>query len=78
MSNKMQRTVVVRVDTLKKHAKYLKYYKTYKKYKAHDERAEYQVGDRVVIQETRPMSKEKRWKVAELIKRDKVDDNTAD
>ncbi len=65
----MQKTVVVRVDTLKMHSKYRKQYKVSKKFKAHDEAGEYKQGDTVVIQEVRPMSREKRWKVIELIKR---------
>lgn len=68
-SNKMSKTVVVRVDRLKKHPKYQKYYRVSKKFKAHDEQGGYKVGDTVIIQETKPMSKEKRWRVAELVKR---------
>lgn len=68
-ANQMEKTVVVRVDRLAKHAKYLKYYRVSKKFKAHDENNEYQVGDIVMIQETRPLSKEKRWKVVSLVKR---------
>lgn len=60
-SAKMQKTVVVAVDKLKLNEKYRKQYKVTKKYKAHDEKGEYKVGDRVIIQETKPMSKEKRW-----------------
>lgn len=60
-SAKMQKTVVVAVDKLKLHEKYRKQYKVTKKYKAHDEKGEYKAGDRVIIQETKPMSKEKRW-----------------
>lgn len=63
VSAKMQKTVVVAVDKLKEHAKYRKQYKVTKKYKAHDEKGEYKAGDKVVIQETSPMSKEKRWTV---------------
>lgn len=69
ISNKMQKTAVVRVDALKKHPKYEKYYRTSRKFKAHDEANECQIGDLVWIQETRPLSKEKRWAVAGLIKR---------
>lgn len=65
----MKKTVVVRVDRLAKHAKYLKYYRVSKKFKAHDEHNEYQVGDTVIIQETRPLSKGKRWKVVSLVRR---------
>lgn len=68
-SNKMQKTVVVRVDRRVKHATYGKYVTRHVKYKAHDEKNECQVGDKVRIVETRPMSKEKRWRVVETITR---------
>lgn len=68
VSNKMAKTVVVQVDRFKFHSKYQKYYRVSKKFKAHDEKGECKVGDAVAIQEVRPMSKEKRWKVAGLIK----------
>ncbi len=67
ISNKMQKTDVVLVERIKKHPKYKRRYKISKKYKAHDERGEYKVGDRVVIEECRPISKEKRWKVVQKI-----------
>ncbi len=67
MSDKMEKTVVVAVERLKLHPKYRKYFRVTKKYKAHDENREYHTGDRVVIQETRPLSKEKRWKVISKI-----------
>ncbi|MEK7154357.1 MAG: 30S ribosomal protein S17 [Patescibacteria group bacterium] len=63
VSDRMQKTVVVAVSRLVKHPKYKKYYKVTKKYKAHDEKGEYHTGDKVTIQETRPLSKEKRWAV---------------
>lgn len=63
ISNKMQKTVVVEVERVKKHPKYKRRFKLHKKYKAHDEKGEYKVGDKVVIQETRPLSKDKRWRV---------------
>lgn len=63
VSDHMQKTVVVSVTRLKKHPKYKKYYKVTRRFKAHDEKGEYHAGDKVVIQETRPLSKEKRWKV---------------
>lgn len=63
ISTKMQKTVVVLVERLKEHPKYKKRYKIYKKYKAHDEKQECKVGDRVLIEECRPISKEKRWRV---------------
>lgn len=60
-SDKMTKTVVVKVSSMKKHPKYKKYFKVSKKYKAHDEENQYHTGDQVFIKETRPMSKEKRW-----------------
>ncbi len=63
ISDKMQKTVVVRVESIKAHAKYKRRYKTHKKYKAHDEKGEFKAGDRVIIEECRPMSKETRWKI---------------
>ena len=63
ISNKMQKTVVVEVERLKVSPKYKRRYKVRKKYKAHDEKGEYKVGDRVIIEECRPISKEKRWRV---------------
>jgi small subunit ribosomal protein S17 len=68
ISDKMPKTVVVRVDRLKKHPKYLKYYRSRRKFKAHDEEGEYKVGDKVVIEETRPISRDKRWRAAGLVK----------
>jgi len=63
VSNKMQKTVVVKVERIKEHPKYKKRYKVQKKYKVHNKKGEYKVGDRVIIEECRPISKEKRWKV---------------
>ncbi len=67
VSDKMTKTVVVEINRLRKHPKYKKYFKITKRYKAHDEKGEYHVGDKVLIQETRPLSKEKRWKVISKI-----------
>lgn len=61
VSDAMQKTRVVAVSRLKKHPKYHKYYKVTMRFKAHDEKNEYKTGDKVTIEETRPMSKEKRW-----------------
>ncbi len=69
VSNKMQKTVVVRIDSLKKHPKYEKYYRTFRKFKAHAAEGAYSIGDVVAIRETRPLSKEKRWEVVELLKK---------
>jgi small subunit ribosomal protein S17 len=63
VSDKMDKTVVVKVDIRKRHPKYKKAYTISKKYKAHDEQEEYKIGDRVVIESIRPMSKEKKFKV---------------
>ena len=67
VSDKMQKTKVVRVERIKEHPKYKRRYKTHKKYKAHDEKEEYGIGDKVVIEECRPLSKDKRWKVIKKV-----------
>lgn len=67
ISNKMQKTVVVEVERIKEHPKYKKRYKTHKKYKAHCETGEYQVGDKVIIKECRPLSKDKKWRVIKKV-----------
>ncbi len=61
VSDKMQKTAVVKVERIKEHLKYKKRYKVHKKYKAHNENQQYRVGERVVIEETKPVSKDKRW-----------------
>lgn len=66
-SDKMQKTVVVRVDHRVKHPKYGKYVTLHVKYKAHDENNTNAIGDKVMIVETRPMSKDKRWRVVETL-----------
>ena len=63
VSDKMQKTAVVEVLRLKKHPKYKKYYKVSKKFKANNPENQYHIGDKVFMQETRPMSKEKRWRI---------------
>ena len=65
VSNKMDKTVVVSVSRFVKHPKYGKYYKVSKKYKAHDENNKCQVGDKVSLIESKPISKDKRFIVAE-------------
>ncbi len=62
-SDKMNKTVVVRVERIKQHPKYRKRFRAYKKYKAHYEGDELQKGDKVTIQECRPISKDKTWRV---------------
>ena len=66
-SDKMTKTRVVSVTRNKRHPKYLKYYKVTTKFKAHDEKNEYKTGDKVVIQESRPLSKDKRWVIISKI-----------
>jgi small subunit ribosomal protein S17 len=68
-SAKMQKTVVVEVVRFKRDNVYKKYVKVRKRYKAHDEKGEYKAGDQVEIEEHRPLSREKRWKVVRLIDR---------
>ncbi|OGY97934.1 MAG: 30S ribosomal protein S17 [Candidatus Liptonbacteria bacterium RIFCSPLOWO2_01_FULL_56_20] len=63
VSERMQKTRVIAITRLKQHPKYLLRYKVTRKFHAHDERNEYHVGDRVVIEETRPLSKTKRWSI---------------
>lgn len=63
VSDVMDKTIVVKVDTLKTHAKYRKQYTSSKRYKVHDEANQYQVGDAVIFQECRPYSKDKRHQV---------------
>lgn len=67
ISNKMKKTVVVLVERLKEHPKYRRRYKVYKKYKAHDGKEQCQIGDTVLIEECRPLSKTKKWRVIKRI-----------
>lgn len=72
MSDKTDKTVVVAVKTRKVHPLYKKAIRVTKKYKAHDENNACNVGDKVKIVETRPLSKEKRWRVTEIISKREV------
>ncbi|MBI4087608.1 MAG: 30S ribosomal protein S17 [Candidatus Liptonbacteria bacterium] len=67
VSDKMMKTRVVEVKRSKKHPKYLKYYTVTTKFKAHDEKNDYHVGDVVIMEETRPLSKEKRWRIIGVV-----------
>ena len=67
VSNKMQKTVVVAVENLVRHEMYQKYIKRTNKFLAHNENPDVNVGDRVIIEETRPLSKRKRWNVKEVV-----------
>jgi small subunit ribosomal protein S17 len=65
----MQKTRVVRIERVYRHPKYQRVIRMSKKLKAHDEANESHVGDRVLIEETRPMSKEKRWRIRKILSR---------
>ena len=67
VSDKMAKTVIVKVDRYKKHPRYNRYYKVSKKYKVHDENGEFHIGDKVTIKEIKPMSKDKHFSVVEKI-----------
>ncbi len=71
-SDKMEKTITVSVETVKQHPLYRKTVKTSKKYKAHDENNEANAGDVVKIMETRPLSKDKRWKLTEIVQKAKT------
>ncbi|MFQ6057773.1 MAG: 30S ribosomal protein S17 [Anaerolineae bacterium] len=73
VSNKMDKTVVVVVESLKRHPLYQKVIRRRKKYKAHDADNACQIGDVVRIVESRPLSREKRWVVAEILERAKAE-----
>ena len=63
VSAKMDKTIVVSVERIKEHPQYRRRYRVFKKYKVHDPEKKYKVGDKVGIQESRPLSKEKKWVV---------------
>ena len=68
VSDKMTKTAVVEVRRYKKHPRYQRFYMTSKKYKAHNEKGEFHVGDKVIIKEVRPISKDKHFIVISKIK----------
>lgn len=72
LSDRMDKTVVVQVERVVQHPVYKKFTKRRTTYKAHDENNEYRIGDKVEIVETRPLSKEKCWRVSRLIERPAV------
>ena len=72
VSDKMDKTVVVAVQTNEKHKMYSKIQKKTYKLKAHDENNECQVGDKVKVMETRPLSKDKRWRVVEIMEKAEI------
>ena len=65
--DKMNKTRIVAVTHWRRHPKYAKYLKLTSRFKAHDEKNEYKVGDKVILEETRPLSKEKRWVILSKI-----------
>lgn len=67
LQNKMKKTIVVEVERIKKHPKYLKHFAVHKKYKVHDEKEECEPGDVVMIEESRPRGKNKKWTVVEKL-----------
>jgi len=71
VSNKMQKTITVAVDRRMKHAMYGKFIRKTTKFTAHDENNDCNIGDTVKIMETRPLSKNKRWRLVEIIERAK-------
>ncbi|HNY50426.1 MAG TPA: 30S ribosomal protein S17 [Smithella sp.] len=71
ISNKMDKTIVVRAERLVKHPVFHKYVRKHVKYKAHDEQNQSKVGDTVLIIESRPLSREKRWRMLEILEKAK-------
>lgn len=71
VSDKMQKTIVVKLETMIMHPLYKKFVKNTKKVKSHDEKNECNIGDKVRIEETRPLSKEKRYSLVEIIEKAK-------
>ena len=71
ISGKMDKTIVVKAERLVKHPVFHKYVRKHVKYKAHDEQNECKTGDTVLIIEARPLSKEKRWRMLEILERAK-------
>ena len=67
VSNKMDKTIVVKAERLVKHPNFHKYIRRYVKYKAHDGQNSCKIGDKVLIIESRPLSKEKRWRMLEIL-----------
>jgi len=72
VSDKMDKTVVVKVDNLVKHPVYKKYIKRRVTFKAHDEQNTCSIGDKVLIVESRPLSKDKRWRVRQILEKNVI------
>jgi len=71
VSSAMDKTIVVRAESLVKHKVFQKYIRRHVKYKAHDEENQCRVGDKVLIVESRPLSKDKRWRMREILEKTK-------
>jgi len=71
VSAKMKKSIVVTVERLKRHELYGKYFKQSSKFMAHDENEDAKIGDTVLIMETRPLSKRKRWRLVEIVEKAK-------
>lgn len=69
VSDKMEKTIVIAIETYKKHNLYHKRIKSTKKFKAHDEENQAKIGDVVKVMETRPLSKDKRWRLVEIVEK---------
>lgn len=76
VSNKMDKTIVVRIDRFVEHPKYKKYRTVSKKFKAHDDKNECKEGDVVIIEECKPISKDKNFTVVEIFKKDKKEETS--
>lgn len=72
VSDRMQKTIIVRITHMSKHPKYGRIVKSYNKFKVHDEKNTAKIGDTVRIEETRPLSKDKRFRLIEIIKKAKL------
>lgn len=75
ISNKMLKTLVVQTERTKEHQKYKRRYKIRKNYKVHNEKGDYQIGDKILIEECRPISKDKKWRVIKKITSESVSDD---
>jgi small subunit ribosomal protein S17 len=78
VSDKMQKTIVVEVERLGRHRQYGKTIRQRARFKAHDEKNTARIGDKVRIEETRPLSKDKRWRLAQVIAKAKVAEDVSD
>lgn len=76
ISDRMEKTITVRVERVFQHPKYKKYIRRHKKYHAHDEQSAAHVGDRVEIVETRPLSKQKRWRLLSVLDKSRLPGGT--